>query len=202
MRNLVFIFAILFSFAGMASLSHAQDAEVDGEALIESFLPDGVTLETATAEQIRSAMSVAINRNANSQAALNAITQAATNSPRVTNKVSSDAAAYVVAGALSARVYTNALIGQPRYETVEAEVAADVISYIIRNSNLTLTQVNDLVSSIESSITNVSAPSLSERDNYLRTITNQIRDSAGQAISEQRNEVCTVSNDGTTCVPA
>lgn len=206
MRNLVFLFAILFSFAGMASLSYAQE-DVDGEALLEQYLPDGVTLENASESQIRSAMTKAITKNTGNQAALNAITQAATNSPRVNNKVPAYSAATTVIRALGSQVTSNTVrqsVNIPTKEVIEAELAADVVGNIIRNSNLTLNEVNRLVSNAERSI-NILANAddlFGNEQEFIASITSRIRNTAGQAISEQRNETCTVSNGVTTCVPA
>ena len=103
MRNLVFLFAIFFSLAGMASLSHAQDEPVDGEAVLEAQLPEGVTLETATQEQIQTALANVAQQNTGDGAALTAASNAATNSPRI------NANSRVTAAQASATVITGAL---------------------------------------------------------------------------------------------
>jgi len=212
MRNLIFVFTVIFSLTGFVGFSYAQDQEIDGEALLEQYLPEGVTLETATEEQITSALQQAVVGNSDNQAALNAVTQSAVNSPRVTNKTTSEMAASITISTLGSLVASNERRSieptriqrrTPVYSFVAAELAADVIGNIIRNSNLTLNQVNQLVETIERSVDIQGyMPMLTDEQFYVNKLLNQIRITTSQALSEQRNEVCTVSNGTTTCVPA
>ena len=180
---------------------------------MEAQLPDGVTLDTATTEQLEEALANVVSSG--DEASINAAVATAT-APGRANSISSTQAANVVVTATVSRSSNNiALAAANSTTSPEAELAGRVIARIITNGNLTAAQATRLFASV-SSITVQSAGSAQEALSALTSIITEILTAAAasgidlddaetisDAISDAiDNTTCTisiVSNAGVAC---
>lgn len=203
MRKLVFLFAIFFSLAGMSTFTQAQEDTAQGEALIEQYLPDGVTLETASAAQIESALTLVSIRNSGDAAAIQAAVTAATNSPRVTNRPSTRALARGTVMALGLAVSNNAI--RARYNISSTTVAdpeqiSIIVNNLIRTRGVSVAEVNDIIEDFER---RAQFAITQEETDFLNEVMGNVRGEAARVVQEESggNQTCTTSNDVVTCTP-
>lgn len=202
MRNLIFVLAVFFSLASVASLSFAQD----GEALLAAQLPEGVTLDDATPEQMEAAVEAVVASGAD-VASVNAAVAVAT-APTRPNAISATQATSAVVRATVARIAptTNA---SPYISAPEAALAGQVIANIINTGNLSGNQVASLVTNISNITVNTSANTAQVMDALVLIALEAIEAAIDQDLdigallqspAFNRDLTCTVSNSVVTCV--
>lgn len=206
MRKLAIILSLAVSLFGMTTLQAQEDLS-QGEALLAAQLPDGVTLETATEAQIRSAYTNAMSINSGNADALSALSSAVSSSPRVANKPSATYTASVTMAVLGNIVTSNAIrqsVSLPTRTIVDPEQAATVIQNIISRTNISLTDLNGLINGYVASVNSLASSSstFEDQSEYINRVANQLRTTAAQTIADRENQVCTTSNSVVTCVPA
>ena len=147
---LIWVFILALTPFGLTAAQEAGEDELSrGELALLEALPEGVTLDSATKEQINTALGLVASANAQNPQLVRDATIAAIASPKVTNNVTATAAAVTATAAVVSAVTVTAT--NPDEDTsspIAEDTIGEVVAAIIATASLSDEETEQLIISV------------------------------------------------------